>query len=81
MNLKKLENEVKINSILFEGKLSTYLKTNKDEYAVFNQGDIFFVNTFKEGVTLGIDKFGEKTGFVVKKVSKEMPILSALVTL
>ncbi|PKL17925.1 MAG: hypothetical protein CVV49_08505 [Spirochaetae bacterium HGW-Spirochaetae-5] len=81
MNLKKLENEVMINSILFEDKLPVYIKTHKDKYAVFNQGEIFFADSFKEGVNTGISQFGENIGFVVKKISKEMPILSSLVTL
>lgn len=81
MNLKKLENEVMINSILFEDELQAFMKSHKDKYAVYNQGKVFFADSFKEGVNTGISQFGEKIGFVVKKVSKEMPILSSLVTL
>lgn len=81
MNFKKLEKEVMINSLILEDQMSTYIKTQKDKYAVFNEGDVIFTDSFKAGVNAGIDKYGENVGFVVKKVSKEMPILSALVIL
>jgi len=81
MNLKKLEKEVMINSLILEDKLSTYIKTHKDKYAVYNQGKVEFADSFKSGVEKGIEIFGENIGFVVKKVSKEMPILSSLVKL
>ena len=79
VNIKKLEREVKINSILLDEKLTAYLKTHKNKYVVFDSGKAFFEETFGEGVEKGVKEFGENVGFVVKKVTKSTPILSSLV--
>ena len=81
MNVKKLENQVKINSLILDEKLASYIKKHKDEYIVFNDGEAEFTSTFKEGVNKGLEKYGENVGFVVKKVTKRTPIFSSLVTL
>ena len=82
MNFKKLEKEVKENSSQLDEKIKNLIKKQKDKYAVYNNGNVYFADSFKEGVNTGIKEFGEETGFVVKKVTKENHIiLSSLVTL
>lgn len=81
MNLKKLEKEVKENSIMLEKTMSKYIKSHKNKYIIFNKNEIYFANNLKSGVNKGINKFGENTGFVVKKVTNEIAIVSSLVTI
>lgn len=81
VNFKKLENQVKKNSALLDKTLDSLIKGNKDKYIVFHDGVHVVAESFGEGVDLGIEKFGEETGFVVKKASKLLPVLSALVKL
>lgn len=78
---KKIENEVISNSGLVEARFSSYFKEHENEYLIFNSGKEFFTKSFAEALKKGEKEFGEDTGFVVRKVSKQVPVLSALVKL
>ena len=81
MSFKTLENDVMINSLMLEKIISSLVKEHSGKYVVFYNDTKYFSNSFEDGVQEGINKFGENVGFVVKKVTKEIPVLSSLVTL
>ena len=81
MNKSALEKQVKKNSTILDAKINTLVKTHKNKYAILHEGKHFIAKTFSEGIKLGIEKFGDKTGFAVKKITKEIPVLSSLVKL
>jgi len=82
MNIKKMEKEVLENSLLLDKKMKSFCVTsNKDKYIVFNQGEHKIVNTLKEGLEIGIKDFGKETGFVIKEISKTIPVFSSLIKL
>lgn len=81
MNMKKLEKEVKENSLMLEKDMDIFIKLDKNKYVVYNKGKFYITPTLKEGVRVGIKQFGENIGFVVKKIAKSPMILSSLVKL
>jgi len=81
MNYKKMEKEVIENSYFLNSQLDKYIKKHKNQYAVFNAGKIDIVQSYKEGVELGKKKYGEKIGFIVKKITDKTPVFSSFVCL
>ncbi|MCL5674956.1 MAG: hypothetical protein M1501_04355 [Candidatus Omnitrophica bacterium] len=79
MNMKKMEKEVKKNSLMLDKEMDSFIKSAESKYVVYNKGKSYIADTLKNGVELGIKNFGEDTGFAVKKITKSMPILSSLV--
>ena len=80
-NLKKLEKEVKKNSNMLEPMIKKYMETKKDQFIIFNKGEMEFAPSYNEGVDIGIKKFGADTGFVVKKITMNTPVFSSFVKL
>jgi len=77
--MKKLEKQVKENSLALEKVISKYMEEHKDKYAIYHNGAIDFVDNFGAAVKKGIETYGEDTGFVVKKITNLVPVLSSLV--
>ncbi len=79
MNINKLEKEVIKNSLAVEKIMPDLMKKHEGEYIVYNRGETYFTKDLREGVNLGIKKFGEKAGFAVMKVTQDPIILCSLV--
>ncbi len=79
--IKKIEQQVIENSNLLDNEIDKYIKTHKGQYIVFDTYKVHFSNNFEEAVELGREKFGDDKGFVVKKLTDQLPIFSALVKL
>jgi hypothetical protein len=79
--MKKLEKEVKANSLMLEKDMDGFIKSDKNKWVVYNKGKSYITSTLKKGVDLGIKHFGENIGFVVKKITKLPVILSSSVKL
>ncbi len=75
----KIESQVIENSDLLEKEIKKYIKSHKNQYIVFHQSQSHFADTLESGVETGIKEFGEKVGFVVKKVTSQPAIFSALI--
>lgn len=80
-SMSKLEKEVKANSLLLEKTLPQMVKKHKNQYVAFYKGEQYFSANLTESLKLGMEKFGENSGFVVRKVSTEPMIFSSLVVL
>ena len=81
MKKSTLEKQVKHNSLFLDVKINSLIKKHKNKYAVVHAGKHFIAKTFGEGVQMGVEKFGQDTGFAVKKITKAIPVLSSLVKL
>lgn len=78
--MSKMEEQVKKNSFLLEELLDNLISEHKGKWVTFHNGKYFISDTFKSGYDIGIKKFGYNTGFVLKKLTKEVPTMSDLVT-
>lgn len=86
MNIPQMEEQVKLNSYLLEEEIAFIVEANKasgktDKYIVFHEGKYYTSPSLDDGLTLGIKKFGETTGFVLSKLATNVPVLSSLVKL
>ena len=81
MNIKKLEKEVINNSLQLEKKMPSLLNKYKNKFIVYNKGECHYETSFEKGVEYGIKHFGENVGFVVKKITKQIPTFPSLVKL
>jgi hypothetical protein len=81
MNIPKMEKQVMSNSILLEKKLTSLMKDNSGKYVVFHKGEYYIADSLTNGLKIGIDTFGEETGFVLKQLLNSTPLLSLLVKL
>lgn len=80
MNMRKLEEEVIVNTILLEYNIEKHTKKYTGKYIVFNEGEHYIVDSYSEGIKKGEEIFGEDKGFVVRKLSKTMPVCSSFVS-
>lgn len=82
MNLKKLEKEVIENSELASSLMThSFIKKYENKYIVFHKYNHYIVESLKAGIEKGIYEFGEKAGFLVKKITKVNPVFSSLIKL
>jgi hypothetical protein len=72
---KQLEGMVKKNARELD---EMDLSDHNGEYAVYNNGELFFSDSFDEGIKLGEKEFGVDSGFVVREIGKDI-VMSDLV--
>jgi hypothetical protein len=79
--MTKMEKQVIKNSLLLDKIFDKLIKENENKYVTFHNDKYFISDSFKSAYDTGIIKFGYSTGFVLKKLTKEIPIMSNLVEL
>jgi hypothetical protein len=81
MNTKKIEREVKKNSREAAKLIKKYIKTQRNKYLVYYQGKHFIEKDLTSSLIRAFSEFGKNKGFVIKKITDEIPVFSSLVKL
>jgi hypothetical protein len=74
-NMKKLEKMVKTNVIKLDRIMEGLVKKHNNKYIVFNDGEKMFKKEYEEAYHAGLKRYGEDIGFVVRKISKSLPLV------
>ena len=77
MSSAQIENSVKANARKLDKKIPS-LKQHTGKYVAFNGSELLVHDSFSTAIEEGGKKFGENSGFVVRKIGYT-PILSHLV--
>lgn len=78
MPLSKLEQKVVHNAGLLDKKMDSLVKDHAGKYVVFFEGKTEYSDDFNLALLKGDEVFGNQAGFVVRKVSKSVPVFACL---
>lgn len=82
LNLKKMEKQVKENSLWLEKKMDYFIKTFSDKkFIVVHDGECYFTDTLENALKIGMQAFGADVGFVIEELTKNIPLVSSHVTI
>jgi hypothetical protein len=78
MSISKLEQKVRENAVLLDEKMEVLAKSHFGQYVVFNGVKAEYSSDLGSALKKGDKIFGESTGFVVRKIRKNIPIFACL---
>ena len=75
----KVTKQVKVNAMKLDRFLEEnplFVKKNKGKFVIFNDNVTLLAKDLKNAMRFGNESFGETTGFVVRQIGTDEPVLS-----